>query len=166
MGDCWLPPSIQRCTQVRFGCLSPQQDTFMDTLNINNWSRTFFLYFTKVFPPADAGLGVCRIHGRALPPHRGQPAPVCDWEAQIEDFRSLLLSFLWSLFPQKCGWEGDKTFFPLCQSLNYLLVAKSTKFTPTPPWMPKAPSVLYSPKPTTCYKSNSALHHSGSWSMR
>lgn len=90
-----------------------------------------------------------------------QHQSVCDREPQIEDFRSLLVSFLWSPSSRKRGWEGDKTFFLLCQSLNYLLVAKSTKFTPTPPWMPKAPSVLYLPKPTTCYKSNSALHHSG-----
>lgn len=45
MGDCWLLPSIQGCTQVRFGCLSPQEDTFMDTLKVNNWSRTFFSVF-------------------------------------------------------------------------------------------------------------------------
>lgn len=57
MGDCWLLLSIQGLTQVRFDCLSPQEDTFMDTLNMHNSSRTFCLYFTKVFPPADAGFG-------------------------------------------------------------------------------------------------------------
>lgn len=133
------PTKHPRAHSGQIWFLLPQQDTFVDTLNMNNCSVTFFLlYFINVFICSNRSrwwllrfVGYMAEHSCHI--EHSINRLLCEWEAEIENFISLLLSCLWSPSSLKCGWAEDKTFFPWCQSLNYLLVAKSTKFTPTPP---------------------------------